>query len=56
MLRFHSVIYTGPTLITAFRKLTFLPSLNIRNYYHYFISLHVGIDFVELFQAKSSNV
>ena len=31
----HSSIYAGHTLITAFRKLKCLSSLNIRNYYYY---------------------
>ena len=32
--RLHSFIYAGHTLITAFRKLKCLSSLNIRNYYY----------------------
>ena len=31
MLNSHSLIYIGHTLITAFRKLKYLSSLNIRN-------------------------
>ena len=33
--RLHSLIYTRPTLITAFRKLNALSSLNNRDYYYY---------------------
>ena len=36
MLNSHSLIYTGHTLITAFRKLKCQSSLNFQNYYYHY--------------------